>query len=173
MEATRHRWLPWLLGACVAGSLALVALTQRAHEEDTTVPRPGGLILDVFFQHTDGRQQTLRRGDSAAAGMLRLRVSAPVAGRLAILAIGEGDAVRFVRALTAIGAGKRQMLPETMAVTGRGPERLVALQCGEEVLDAELTVAAGEALREAGGDPRRMMKLPLPCDEVATWYEKR
>ena len=181
MEATaerspRYRWLPWFLAVCVVGSLTLVAFTQRSVGEDTTVQRPGGLALDLFVQHPDGRQTIVRRGDNVVGGMMRLRVTVPAAGRLAIIAASEGDSIRVVHSFAAINPGKRQMLPETVSIMGRGPERLVAIMCNGEddiIYDGDVLVAASAALGDAGGDPRKMEKVAVPCSESAVWYEKR
>jgi hypothetical protein len=53
-----------------------------------------------------------------------------------------------------------------------GAERFLLLHCNEAT-NVDLVVQAGQrALRAAGGDPRRALRLDLPCRQAGVTVEK-
>jgi hypothetical protein len=177
-RAPRRPW-PALAGlAALAAAIGLFALPRGRAPEGPVVRSKGTLGLDVVVRRPDGHSEPVLAGDALAPGdRVRFLVSTGEPGFAFLIGLDAAGGVtaHFPAAgvPAALPAGRAQALPGSVILDGTlGAERFLLLHCNEAAL-VDVVVQAGErALRAAGGDPRRVERLELPCRQVGVTIEK-
>jgi hypothetical protein len=171
-------WFPY---AAVTGLGALaVSVVMFLHARPAVQPglrAKGDLQLEVVVRRRDGHSEAVMPGDALAAGdLVRFLVSAD-GGFPFVIGLDAAGAVSpyFPTAGVPLPlpAGRSQVLPGSVVLDETlGAERFLLLNCNEAT-NVDLVVQAGRrALRAAGGDPRRALRLDLPCRQAGVTVEK-
>jgi hypothetical protein len=182
VRASRSGPRPPRLVAALSGAAALaagVALFVGARSPpETAVRAKGDLQLELVVRHPDGRSESVLTGDALAAGdVVQFSVSTPDAGYPFVVGLDAAGAVSpywpAVGRPARVPAGRAQTLPGSVSLDeSLGAERFLLLHCNE-ASGVEVVVTAGRrALAAAGGDPRRVLRLDLPCRQVGLTIEK-
>jgi hypothetical protein len=140
----------------------------------TDVVRPkNGTAIDLVVRHPDGRQAIVMPGETLDAGdTIRFRLASD-GGLAAIVAVDESGAISTYRELAPIAAGRDVVVDGAIELDhAHGVERVVAVVCDAAPATA-LTDVARRALETAGGDPRAIDRLDLPCRQASTWFVQR
>jgi hypothetical protein len=164
--------------AALAAGLVIVVNARHPAPLETGLRSKGDLQLDVVVRHSDGRTETVVPGDALSAGdVVRFVVSTPDPGFVFVIGLdAAGVATPYSPAVgvpAPLPAGRGQALPGTVILDDTlGAERFLLLHCNDAT-NVDVAVAAGRrALAAARGDPRRVMRLELPCRQVGIAVEK-
>lgn len=169
------------LGAVAAGLLVTVlSIGPGTPKRPTgpTVRTKGGLALDIVAKKRDGRVEQILPGSRLSPGAaIRFKISTKAEGYLTIAALDSAPAVSIYHpgpnGQEKVGPGRDQLLDGSITLDRTlGPEKIVAVLCDEPIAQEEIVRALNAALEEAGGDPRRVDRLPLDCGQTAFLYEK-
>lgn len=168
----------WLVGpTLVAAGLAWWLVPREA-------PAPAGVRLkgavDLGFHvRSDGEVRRGELGDVVHPGdQVQLRYSTPQHRYLVVVSLDARGAVTPFyddagRSL-AIEPGTARLLDGSVELDDAlGPERVVACFSAAPLETARVVEAGRRALTAAGGDPRAVEPLDLPCDQAGFVLEKR
>lgn len=158
-------WLLIVVPALMAGLGWIVARVRPARP-------PSAYALALSVHHPDGHEQRVLPGSSLSPGdLLRFHLSAERPGYLTL--IGVDAAHQVTRHLpqreepVSIPAGREQPLEGSVRLgAALGPERFIALVCDTPMPEAQVRGAAERALSDARGNPARMGRLELPCQQA-------
>ena len=166
--------------AAVTGLAALAAgvvVFLQARSPETGLRTKGDVQLEVVVRRPDGHSEAVMPGDAVAAGdVVRFVVSAD-GGFAFVIGLDAAGAVTPYFPTAGVPAplppGRSQALPGSVVLDATlGAERFLLLHCNEAT-NVDLVVQAGRrALRAAGGDPRRALRLDLPCRQAGVTVEK-
>jgi hypothetical protein len=176
---TRGRTIALLSGiAALAAGLAMVVQTRHPIPGEPGLRTKGDLQLDVVVRRSDGRTESVLPGDALSAGdVVRFLVSTPEPGFVFVLGLDAAGTVSphspAVGVPGPLPAGRAQALPGSVILDETlGAERFLLLHCND-ASNVDVVVQAGRrALQAAGGDPRRVTRLELPCRQVGISVEK-
>jgi hypothetical protein len=125
----------------------------------------------VLARTPDGRVTRLAPGATVRPGdRLQFELRAPVAGFAALIDLDARGAVTpfypTAGRAVAVPAGPRHRSSNSVILDDAiGPEALVLLACREPLAIADIVRTARQQLAAAGNDPRKIGRLPLPCDQ--------
>lgn len=165
-------------GALAAGVLVAVLAIGPEPSKAPAVRTKGSLALDVVAKKHDGSVEQILPGSRLSPGeAIRFKISTQAEGYLTIAALDSAPAVSIYHpgpgGQTKVGPGQHQLLDGSITLDRTlGPERIVAFLCEEPVSQEQIVGALNAALEEAGGDPRRVDRLPIDCGQTAFLYEK-
>jgi hypothetical protein len=166
--------------AALAAALAMVVKLRQPMplETETGLRSKGDLQLEVVVRHRDGQSETVLPGDALSAGdVVRFVVSTPDPGFVFVIGLdAAGAATPYSPAVgvpAPLPAGRAQALPGSVILDETlGAERFLLLHCNDAT-SVDVAVEAGRrALAAARGDPRRVVRLDLPCRQVGIAVEK-
>jgi hypothetical protein len=177
-RAVRRR--PFARVAAWSGAIAIAAALLvwiRLPEHGSIERRKGGTVLEVIARKADGRIERLLPGAPVRPGeSMRFRLSSDREGSFALLGL---DAAGGVTPYLSDGSGTRPLRKGTQLLEGSiiaddtlGPERVFAVICDQAMPIDRVVDAGRRALREAGGDPRKLSKLDLACRQSSFLIEK-
>ena len=163
------------LGAAAAGVVLIAALVR---DPGSALRAKGGLQLDVIVRRRDGRAEPVFAGDALSAGdAVGFVISTPEPGYAFVVGLDAAGAVSpyfpTVGVPRPLPAGHGQALPGSVILDDTpGAERFLLLHCNAAT-NVDVVVEAGRrALAAAGGDPRGVQRLDLPCRQVGLTVEK-
>jgi hypothetical protein len=166
------------LAALAAAGLVLVVTGSLSKSLEPTLRAKGELQLELVVRRTDGRTETVLPADSLAAGdSVRFLVSSAEPGFAFVIGLDAAGAVSAyfppVGVPSPLPAGRSQALPGSVILDETlGAERFLLLYCNEAT-HIDVVLAAGRrALASAGGDPRRVERIDLPCLQSSMTVEK-
>ncbi|MHB8418538.1 MAG: hypothetical protein ACYDCL_10710 [Myxococcales bacterium] len=175
--APRARWAA-AAGAALALLAAAAAFLVVPNLREAATRAKGGDALELIARHADGRvEEPLPEQALAAGDALRFRIEAARPAFLVLLDLDSRGGVTAVApasgAARSIPAGRALLEGSYVLDDAPGPERFVALLCDAPVAVDAAIAAAKVALARAGGDPRRLGPIGLPCREASFPIEKR
>ncbi|MBM4319588.1 MAG: DUF4384 domain-containing protein [Deltaproteobacteria bacterium] len=175
-------------GAMAAASAVAVLLLLLPGTVERTVPLTPGAAggsadhpaatrlksavgLSFLVQTESGPRQGEPGGTYHPGDRIQLRASSPEPGFLLVLSLDSRGAVTPFyddqgRSL-ALRAGVGQLLAGSVVLDeARGPERIIGCFSRQPIATATAVEAGLRALQAAGGDPRRVERLELPCAQA-------
>lgn len=143
----------------VAGLAAAMCLVMVERQASDTTRVKGSAALEAVVLRGDGSQISVLPGDTLHAGE-RVQFRVPGASTYTLVALDENGAVSRYPTAGSIELD-----------SAIGAERVIAVLCDRP--DIDVLAAARIALHAAGGNPRRVERLGVPCPEATTWFEQR
>jgi hypothetical protein len=163
----------------MVGAAAVAVLVMVARPGPATVTKGGPFTLSLVVARSDGQIERIDPGAPLQAGdRLRFEVSTtwPHAQVALVSLDGRGAVTPLVPArgeLAPVTGGRRVLLDGAVELDDAvGPERILLVGCPRALPVIAVAEAARAALSRAGGDPRRVGRLGLGCEETSFWINK-
>ncbi len=178
----RFRWQPWL-GAALAAA-AMVALVVQSGAL-TNADGPGSrnrlkTAFDLSFHVRSGDVIELGKpgGIYHPGDAIQLRYSSPTEGHLVVVSVDSaGAATAFYDASgqsLQIAPAVAELLDGSVVLDDAlGPERVIGCFSDTPLATDDVLGAARAALDAAGGDPRAVGALDVPCRQIGFLIDKQ